>query len=343
MAGRAVSPAIALLALAFTAAAQQETVGPAECVRCHSHARQADQWQTREPASLGPRAHANSLERLKSAEASAIAGRAGLASPRDPRCLKCHATLVRGRARAGVSCESCHGPASAYLEPHQKPDSSALARKAGLADLRVKPEAIARTCVSCHVTLDADLRAAGHPAGEDFDAGRSLPKLEHWTWDVRRTSIDYGLVSRASRTLVAQALANAPPPAAPARAAAPPGAPPGAPTRAAGFDPAAAEPLPDDYREALQAPPPRPAPPSLPGPGPEAPARSPRRASSAAAELVRLRFQLFDLLRQQGRAAGAWPSGLQREYAGPDGELLRLQDEVLALAATTLAGGANGR
>ena len=88
--------------------------------------------------------------------------------------MKCHGTVFRGDANAGVSCESCHGPSSGYNDVHQEKGSYAKAIAAGLRDLKNKPAAIAKVCVDCHVTPDKRLAAAGHPAGEAFDAGVSL-------------------------------------------------------------------------------------------------------------------------------------------------------------------------
>ena len=91
------------------------------------------------------------------------------------RCLACHAlyTTAEQRGRVfevseGVSCESCHGPASAWLGPHTTRDwphekSVAL----GMRDTR---GAIGRTrlCLECHLGtrekfVDHQMIAAGHP------------------------------------------------------------------------------------------------------------------------------------------------------------------------------------
>jgi hypothetical protein len=90
-------------------------------VTCHDHDRQTTQWQKPEPAQLKSKAHFNTLKQLDDPKALAYARAIGLADPYDVKgdCVKCHATVFRGDANAGVSCESCHGPASGYLEPHQ--------------------------------------------------------------------------------------------------------------------------------------------------------------------------------------------------------------------------------
>src|SRR5271155_1749594 len=92
-----------------------------------------------------------------------------------PKCLACHALDTtpgqRGRPfeiSEGVSCESCHGPASAWLGPHTTRDwphekSVAL----GMKDTR---SIIRRSnlCLECHLGtkekfVDHEMIAAGHP------------------------------------------------------------------------------------------------------------------------------------------------------------------------------------
>jgi len=92
-----------------------------------------------------------------------------------PKCLACHSLYAtpeqRGRAfeiSEGVSCENCHGPASAWLGPHTTRSwahekSVAL----GMHDTR---NVIHRTekCLECHLGtknkfVDHEMVAAGHP------------------------------------------------------------------------------------------------------------------------------------------------------------------------------------
>jgi len=92
-----------------------------------------------------------------------------------PKCLACHALYTtpaqRGRPfelSEGVSCENCHGPASAWLGPHTTRDwphekSVAL----GMYDTR---NVIHRSdkCLECHLGtkgkfVDHEMIAAGHP------------------------------------------------------------------------------------------------------------------------------------------------------------------------------------
>jgi hypothetical protein len=91
------------------------------------------------------------------------------------KCLVCHALSVDAANRArdfdvadGVSCESCHGPASEWLGPHIQPTARHAQMVAlGLIDnkkLSVRTE----RCLSCHLgapglSVDHEMIAAGHP------------------------------------------------------------------------------------------------------------------------------------------------------------------------------------
>ena len=91
------------------------------------------------------------------------------------RCLACHALNPapeqRGRAfeiSEGVSCENCHGPASAWLGPHAtKSWAHEKSVALGMHDTR---DVIHRTgkCLECHLGtknkfVDHEMIAAGHP------------------------------------------------------------------------------------------------------------------------------------------------------------------------------------
>jgi hypothetical protein len=92
-----------------------------------------------------------------------------------PRCLVCHAIYDPGDHSTaafdiseGVSCESCHGPASQWIGPHIQPTAKhADMVKLGLVDsknLSIRSE----KCLTCHLGapglhVDHELIAAGHP------------------------------------------------------------------------------------------------------------------------------------------------------------------------------------
>ena len=92
-----------------------------------------------------------------------------------PKCLGCHALYAapeqRGRVyeiSEGVSCENCHGPASAWLGPHTTrswPHEKSVAL--GMADTRNVIHR-AEKCLECHLGtknkfVDHEMFAAGHP------------------------------------------------------------------------------------------------------------------------------------------------------------------------------------
>jgi Cytochrome c554 and c-prime len=91
------------------------------------------------------------------------------------KCLACHALDVPADTRAktfelneGVACESCHGPASAWLGPHTTRGwTHEQSVAAGMYDTR---NLVRRTekCLSCHLGtqekfVDHEMIAAGHP------------------------------------------------------------------------------------------------------------------------------------------------------------------------------------
>jgi hypothetical protein len=91
------------------------------------------------------------------------------------KCLACHALSVAPEQRAqtfelddGVSCESCHGPASGWLGPHTLNDwAHEKSVELGMYDNR---NLIKRSekCLSCHLGtadkfVDHEMIAAGHP------------------------------------------------------------------------------------------------------------------------------------------------------------------------------------
>jgi hypothetical protein len=92
-----------------------------------------------------------------------------------PKCLACHALSVPEADRArtfdstdGVSCESCHGPASNWLGPHTTRGwTHERSIAAGMGDLR-DPARRAENCLTCHLgtadkAVDHEMIAAGHP------------------------------------------------------------------------------------------------------------------------------------------------------------------------------------
>jgi hypothetical protein len=113
------------------------------------------------------------------------------------RCLNCHALAVpealRGakfNLKEGNTCEQCHGPSEKWLEAHSEKgwtdkqrtaagSHDALLSKWGLYD--TKPlTARAQICVGCHLPIESDLVAAGHPQPEFELDYFTLAEPKHW-------------------------------------------------------------------------------------------------------------------------------------------------------------------
>jgi hypothetical protein len=120
--------------------------------------------------------HAQSYKALTGNVGERMAGILGLGKAETAaRCLACHALNPPPTERSrtfdvseGVSCESCHGPASGWLGPHTERDWTHQKSLAlGMVDTR---DLVKRTekCLSCHLGneekfVDHEMIAAGHP------------------------------------------------------------------------------------------------------------------------------------------------------------------------------------
>ena len=173
---------VVLLAVPVLALAQNKFTGPGSCASpsCHGAV------QVKTDTSVQQNEYATWVVKDKHARAFAnlfsdIALRMGRllslkdTPGREKRCLDCHALNVAEAERArtfdssdGVSCESCHGPASNWLGPHTtKGWTHEQSIAAGMRDLR-DPANRAENCLSCHLgtkdkSVDHELIAAGHP------------------------------------------------------------------------------------------------------------------------------------------------------------------------------------
>lgn len=143
------------------------------CGKCHGD---AEGWYFRDP-------HSESLVRLEDrSRARAIAelygiGAAGMLRG-DQICMNCHGTIESASpvvVRSSVSCESCHGPSSGYLDPHEDGGNPQLGMRA-LKDPAVR----AATCAGCHHITDERLLAAGHTSGSDYDFVTGNAAIEHF-------------------------------------------------------------------------------------------------------------------------------------------------------------------
>jgi hypothetical protein len=120
--------------------------------------------------------HAKAWSVLQNPVSQRMAAILGIGKAQDaPKCLACHALAVspaqKGRdfdVNEGVSCESCHGPSSAWLGPHTlKGSTNAQNIALGMFDTKDIIHR-AENCLTCHVgtaekNVDHEMIAAGHP------------------------------------------------------------------------------------------------------------------------------------------------------------------------------------
>jgi hypothetical protein len=179
------SPAAALTALG------RKFNGAGSCsnAQCHGGSKEqtngetfSNEW-TMWSSGIDPMAdphHGKTWAALKGAQGARIAQGLGIANAtKSDRCLSCHAldvpTALQGKnykLSEGVTCEACHGPSDKWLDPHstkgwyaqqkQHMHFQALLTTTGLYDTR-PVHARAERCTSCHLAIDPDLVAKGHP------------------------------------------------------------------------------------------------------------------------------------------------------------------------------------
>lgn len=236
-------------AFAGSASAQPQfkMLGPNECLNCHDHDAEREWYEKKEipevrrlfPEKGANAGHVNSLNQMEADKSNEYAKAIGLADKYDAngKCVSCHATVFRGDANAGVSCESCHGPGSGYLKPHQTKDSyEQSVAQFGMTKLIGNIGGWTQQCTNCHVMDDARLIKAGHPSGDDFDLTKKFgPVSLHFK--KKYTEADIAPIARAQmegiiRFRRGEAVAVTAPPAAAAAAPAAPAPPPPSPAPA---------------------------------------------------------------------------------------------------------------
>lgn len=166
-------------------AQQYKTLGPNSCGLGNSncHVRENNWWKDDK--------HFSSAELFFNRDPKyvKVAGAYGISETNLARgntgCMACHGTIMSGRESrevdSGVSCESCHGAGSGFLDVHDdKPDGYQKGLRLGMvenSDLNVR----AKTCVRCHYITDQKLINAGHPTGADFEYVRKIKEVAtHW-------------------------------------------------------------------------------------------------------------------------------------------------------------------
>jgi hypothetical protein len=162
-------------------ATQQKYVGPGSCsaTACHGSVqprKETKVLQNEYSTWIVQDKHAKAQQVLSNPVSMRIAKILGLPdAAHAPKCLACHALYVSPDQKArdfdiaeGVSCESCHGPALAWLGPHtSKSQTHAQNVALGLYDTK---DLVHRTekCMTCHLGtsdkfVDHEMIAAGHP------------------------------------------------------------------------------------------------------------------------------------------------------------------------------------
>jgi hypothetical protein len=170
-----------LVESAFADDSSEHIVGPKECGECHTA--EVDIWRKT--------AHYRTFKELhRRKEAKKISKKLGIRRLKsESLCLSCHYTAKKKTsslsAVAGVSCESCHGPAKDWLESHADYGGAAATMESETPEHKSKRlktvdslgmirrdhlYKIAENCYRCHTTPNEDLvNKGGHPSGSDFE------------------------------------------------------------------------------------------------------------------------------------------------------------------------------
>jgi hypothetical protein len=179
-----------LLALASASMAVAQTpksgpsqyVGPGSCSSSSCHGSVQPRSDNRVPQNeytvwVLQDKHSKAFSVLNAPQSQLIARNLGLTSkPSEAaECLGCHALNVAPARRArsfdltdGVSCESCHGPASNWLGPHTARNwTHEQSVAAGMNDTKNLTRR-SEVCLSCHLgtneqSVTHEMIAAGHP------------------------------------------------------------------------------------------------------------------------------------------------------------------------------------
>lgn len=170
-----------------------KTVGPNACAECHKQ--EVEAWKGTH--------HFNTFRKMpRDPEANQIAKRMGVRRIKsESLCRDCHFTVQQkdnvDEAISGISCESCHSSAKAWIKVHSgysgktaKTESKTEAQtRWKLAESKgmIRPHSLyqlAKNCYSCHVVPLEDLvNKGGHRAGSAFElVAWSQGEVRHNTW-----------------------------------------------------------------------------------------------------------------------------------------------------------------
>ncbi len=151
--------------------ADNKFVGAKACAMCHKGGKGGTSFTVWEKSK-----HAGAYKTLLGEAAKKIAMKKGLkvAPSLAPECLKCHVTgagvakniEASFKKEEGVTCEACHGAASAFKMVHSKGDE-AKSKQAGLSP----GEKTEKFCTTCH--------NAESPTFKGFKLDEMWKKIEH--------------------------------------------------------------------------------------------------------------------------------------------------------------------
>ena len=164
--------------------------GQRPCGECHTN--EWGVWKETKHAKIFDELHKNE-------SAQEIMDKMGLRSPKraEALCMRCHYTVGPERkAIAGVSCESCHGPARDWLNVHNKwagakdkrsetPEGRAKrvveSRAAGMLRPSTDIYGVTANCFECHTVPSEELvNRGGHSTGTaDFSLVTRVDSIRH--------------------------------------------------------------------------------------------------------------------------------------------------------------------
>jgi len=161
---------IALFLTSLASAQDYNYIGAAKCKMCHNSEKAGFAYNTWKES-----LHSKALVSLGNEKSLEYAKKNGIADPtKDQKCLKCHSTyhmvskdnIETLLPTEGVSCESCHGPGSAY-----KTNTIMKDQKLALSKGLILPTK--EVCEKCH--------NKDNPFYKPFNFEEAVKKIAHPT------------------------------------------------------------------------------------------------------------------------------------------------------------------
>ena len=166
---------IFLVAVAFSANAQNKFLGAKSCGMCHKKPEQGEQLKIWQEST-----HANAFKTLQTEKADKIALEKGFKTKaaETKECLECHATGFdvdaanlgkKFKIEDGVQCETCHGAGSKYKSKKVMKDHGKSVA-AGMTEYKDEA-AIEAQCITCHNEKS--------PTFKKFEFNKMWDKIKH--------------------------------------------------------------------------------------------------------------------------------------------------------------------